>query len=263
VFQSAQKPPTEARTKRLLKELKLAAAVQDPNAEAVDTSGAPAEIFDPELRIYPFANDINQWRIFLQSRDDSSYGGKWWYMTVSFPPAWPTEPPIFRFISIPYHMNVSEEGRVCLNAIERGYVPRALVIDLIQTVKQVFLIPDTNTPVQAMKWTMFKDQRMEYDRLAWESAVREARNSPEEWLAGLGLSDDVPAGFKLDQLVFVPAHERSPFTGEPIPIDKRILSSTGIFYNRDELRQYILSTPNPICAVTGKRLKETADDFKD
>jgi ubiquitin-protein ligase len=263
VFQNTQNPPAEGRTKRLLKELKLAAAVQDPTAEAVDATGTPTEVFDPELRIYPFANDINQWRIFLQSRDDSPYGGKWWYMTVSFPPAWPTEPPIFRFISIPYHLNVSEEGRVCLNVIERGYVPRSLVIDLIQIVKQVFLIPDTDTPVQVMKWTMFKDERMEYDRLARESAAREARNSPEEWLAGLGLSDDVPAGFKLEKLVFVPAHERSPFTGEPIPIDKKVLSSTGIFYNRDELRQYILSTPNPICAVTGQPLTETIEDFKD
>jgi ubiquitin-protein ligase len=260
VFKNAL-PPTETRTARIMREVRWAAAIQDPSLRAVDPGGRRLELFDEDVRIYPFAEDINLWRVFLRGPSGTPYERKWWYLTVTFPPGYPGEPPVFRFISVPFHVNVSEEGRICLNLIERGYVQSAMVFEMIQSVKQLFLVPDEETPVQLSKLALFRENRAEYDRRARMSCQREAKSSPDEWLVGIAVSDAVPAGFRLDPVTFVPQCERSAFTGDPIPRDKQVKASSGIIYHRDELKQYIASTANPVCAITGKLLTETLADF--
>jgi ubiquitin-protein ligase len=49
-------------------------------------------------------------------------------------------------------MKVSSEGRLCLNIIEKGYLPNTPVVELIQTIKQLFLFPDTTTPLAICKY---------------------------------------------------------------------------------------------------------------
>jgi ubiquitin-protein ligase/Mg-chelatase subunit ChlD len=260
IFKNSQ-PVTESRTVRLLREIRWAAAIQDPNVQAVDAVGETVRIFDEDLRIYPFAEDLGQWRVFLRGPLDTPYAGKWWYLTVTFPQTYPEEPPVFRFVSVPFHLNVSSEGRICLNLIERGYVQSALVFEMIQFVKQLFLIPDEESPIQISKLALFRENRDEYDRLARESCRTEAKNSPEEFMTGITVSDEVPADFQLEQVTFVQQCERSPFTGEPIPKDKQIRASSGLIYHVDELKQYVSSTVNPRCVITGKLLTETFADF--
>jgi ubiquitin-protein ligase len=260
VFKSAH-PPANNRTARILREVRWAAVVQDREIRAVDARGLPVELFDEEIQIYPYADDINQWRVFLRGPFGTPYETKWWYLTVTFPPGYPGEPPVFRFISVPFHINVSGEGRICLNLIERGYVQSALVFEMIQSIKQLLLVPDEYSPVQLSRLALFREDRAEYDRRARLSCENEAKNSPYEWLAGLDVSDGVPPGFALQRVTFVQQFERSPFTGDPIPKGKQIKASSGILYHRDELKQYIASTPNPVCAVTGKLLTETIEDF--
>jgi hypothetical protein len=115
--------------------------------------------------------------------------------------------------------------------------------------------------VQLTKAALYKDNQQEYFRLARQSTEREAKARPQDFLAG-AISDQVPADFQLEQMTIVPQWERSPFTGDPIPKDKQMRASSGVLYNRDELKQYILSTQNPICQITGKPLSETAADFR-
>jgi hypothetical protein len=132
---------------------------------------------------------------------------------------------------------------------------------MIQLVKQLFLIPDEESPVQLSKLALFREDRANYDRLARESCRTQAKNSPEEFLSGIKVSDAVPRDFQLEQVTFVQQCERSPFTGEPIPKDKQVHASSGLIYHVDELKQYIASTVSPRCAITGKLLTETLDNF--
>jgi ubiquitin-conjugating enzyme E2 D/E len=260
VFQARAAPPRESRAQRMIREIRMAAAVQDRAVRAVDGTGNAVDVFDDSIKIYPSQADTNQWRVFLQGPVDTPYAQKWWYLLVTFPPDYPEMPPLFRFVSVPFHLNVSAEGRVCLSVIERGYVASANTVELIQIVKGMFIEPDDTTPVQLTKAALYKDSRQEYLNLARQSTAREARNNPRDFFTG-DPSDQVPADFQLEQMTIVPQWERSPFTGDPIPKDKQIRASSGVLYNRDELKQYILSTQNPICQVTGKRLTETAADF--
>jgi ubiquitin-protein ligase len=260
VYQLQEVRPTQTRLARLRTELKFAAVVQDQNARVVDSQGTRLSLYDAELRIYPVADHLDRWRVFLKGRLGTPYASKWWYLTVTFPPDYPERPPVVRFISVPYHINISSEGQICLPFLSTGYRPNARVVELIQEMRGPLLMPDKDSPVQLVAFDLFKKNRSAYNRKAMQSCS-DAKNSPEEWLAGLEVSDNPPGSFSLGEPFYAPRFERSLFTGEPIPRADQVISSTGVIYHRDELRRYISITANPICPVTGWKLTETAAEL--
>jgi len=101
---------------------------------------------------------------------------------VTFPPKYPLRPPVIRFASVPYDLNVSAEGRICLDALEEGYTQNSLVVELLQTVKELFLRGSLSTPVQIEMPELYRSNQTECDqRLRW-AVTQQAKSSVEEQL---------------------------------------------------------------------------------
>jgi hypothetical protein len=109
----------DGRRRWILRELHQAAAVQDETVRAHDPDGNEVEIYDPDLQVYSFRADLDQWRISVRPPEGTPYSGKWWYISLTFPDEYPIRRPVFRFISVLYHMNVSSNGRICLSVITK------------------------------------------------------------------------------------------------------------------------------------------------
>ncbi|OHT12808.1 hypothetical protein TRFO_17281 [Tritrichomonas foetus] len=243
------------RQRRILRELHAAAEVNDP--ENIDR-------FDPDLRIYTFQSNLDRWRVYIKGSEGTPYANKWWYLFVTFPELYPVEPPIFRFVTIPYHLNVSSEGRICLNIIEKGYISSKHVVDIIQEIKELFLLPNPETPIKIETRDVFQHDPEKYKRLARESAEKYAKDSYQEYLEKAFIIDEVPDDFKVSfDEGHIPQYMMSQISGkflDPKSPDT-IKSSTGVYYDRNELKQLVTSNKNPICVVTGKPLTETPDDI--
>jgi hypothetical protein len=155
-------------------------------------------------------------------------------------------------------MNVSEEGRVCLNMLERGYMSVTPVVELLQNIKQLFLFPDTATPLQPAKLDLYRTNQREYDANARASAQAVAKATLEEWTRDVFLLDDVPADWSLEinPNAGVPPYLRSQVNGKFIPVGKRVIASTGVLYDQDDLVQLLTASPNPICVITGRPLTD-------
>lgn len=244
------------RHRRVLRELHYAAEVQH------NVPGEKNDNYDPDLRILTFSSNMDKWRVYIRGPEGTPYADKWWYLYVTFPEEYPIQPPIFRFVSVPYHLNVSSEGRICLNIIEKGYMSTTKVVELIQQIKELFLHALEDTPIQIEKLMMYKHNRQEYDRRAFESTRNNAKDTYEQWIEGITITDTVPPGFKLTFTEeSVPPYMRSIFTGKPIDRAKLIKDKDGNYYDRDEFQQYIAGNKNPINLCTGKEIKYDLDDF--
>jgi ubiquitin-conjugating enzyme E2 D/E len=254
LFMNRSQEIPDARRRRILRELHQAAAVQDSASVGHDPDGNEIQLFDPDLVIFPFRAHLDQWRVYVRGLDGTPYAGKWWYIYVTFPDEYPVRPPVFRFISIPYHMNVSSEGRICLNVIEKGYMPNMPVVELLQTIKQLFLIPDTTTPLDMAKLFQYKDQRAEYDRLARQSTAAEAKPTAEDWYRDLSIERDVPDTYSIQIGEQIPPYLRSGFSGKFIPKERRAVGPGGVVYDRAEIDQIRAASDAPICPITGKPL---------
>jgi ubiquitin-conjugating enzyme E2 D/E len=199
--------------------------------------------------------------VYIKGSDGTPYAGKWWYVYVTFPDEYPVRPPVFRFISVPYHMNVSSEGRVCLNVIEKGYMPTMPVVELIQTIKQLFLMPDLSTPLDMAKFFQYRDARAQYERLAAESTRLYGKNTVDEWIAGLSVEATVPDNYSIEVGEQIPPYLRSGFTGKFIPKERRIVGPGGVVMDRAEVKQLLTTADAPVCAITGKPLAGLDDDL--
>ena len=129
------------------------------------------ESYDPDLVIFPDSKSLDKWQVYIKSPIDTPYIGKWFFLLVTFPKDYPIEAPLVKFISVPYNLNISSEGRICMENLEKGYISSIHVIDVLQQIKEVFLLPNTDSPISLEKLYMYNDNQDEYKRLATKSAI--------------------------------------------------------------------------------------------
>jgi hypothetical protein len=86
---------------------------------------------------------------------------------------------VFRFVNIPYHPNVSAEGRVLFPVLDREYTPEKTIWDLIVAIRTLLGNPEAADALNQAIGREFQAARAEYDRKARESAEREGAVSPD------------------------------------------------------------------------------------
>lgn len=96
----------------------------------------------------------------------------------------------------------------------------------------------------------------EYERLARDSAQKVGKDNYKDFLPPrFFIQDEVDDRYMLT------------FDGANVPaymvsqIKDPVRSSTGVIYEREELKQLVRANQNPICVITGKPLTETADEI--
>lgn len=235
---SALSQPTQNREKRLMTELRRAAT--NP---------------DPEIKVFTFASSLDMWRILLKGPDDTPYANHWWYLLVSFPEDYPTQAPIFRFISVPYHINISLEGKICLNLLDQDYSASSTVYELIVAIKMLLVLPNPDNPIETEKMRLTKSNPEEFSRRIAESCRAEAKPTAEDWINQWEILDndnDTQTTDNEPVVAEIPAHFKCPLTGELMK--EPSLASSGIYYEKQALIQHMKANANARCVVTGQLL---------
>ena len=212
-----------SRQKRILRELFVAAEANDPKSP----------FYDPDLKIYPLQANVDRWKAYIKGPSGTLYENKWWYLYIILPELYPAQPPIFKFKSVPYHINVSSDGNICLNI---DYNSSKHIIDIIQEIKEIFLLPDLDTPIQIDTYEMFLNNKDQYEKLARESTQMNAKDNVEDFIG-----DDVPENFEFKSFE-IPYYMIS----DRRKVKKMVKVSADAYYDRDELRQLVASSDKPI-----------------
>jgi ubiquitin-protein ligase len=173
IYNNLNKCSNNFRENRILRELHVAAVCID--------AASPKPFFDPNVMVFCSGLRFDRWRCYLKAPDDSKYGGMWWYIYVTFPEAYPIRPPVFRFVSVPYHLNIASDGRVCLDCIERRYTSSSQVMTLLSQIRMLFDSVDLSSPVHLEKMRLYQYERDEYFRLARASCAN-AKRHWREWV---------------------------------------------------------------------------------
>jgi hypothetical protein len=109
-------------------------------------------------------------RAFFQGAE-----GRFWSIYVTFPAPYPVHPPFVRFTNIPYHPNISSEGRVLFSLVEHEYNPDVTVCQIIERVKAILAEPELRDSIQKSVRDEFNDNPAEYARKAGEVAERDGK----------------------------------------------------------------------------------------
>jgi ubiquitin-protein ligase len=157
----------------------------------------------PGVLVHLLEHDIFEWKVFFEGPDGTPYGDHIWPLTVIFGDGYPAEPPLLRFSRIPYHMNVSEDGIVCIDIVATRYTRKVSVRQLLSAVRVMFLRPQKHWAVQIEKLMDYRHCPDEYKRKAEESG-RGMSNDMGEVTFGVNIRRDPsvsdPPGRKPDSI---------------------------------------------------------------
>lgn len=233
----------ESRIRRILRELDYAAQISDPESL----------IYDSEIKIFPYKSSIEKWKVFIKGLENTPCSNKWFYLHVTLPELYPLIPPVIRFITVPNHPNIMSDGRICIDIIEKGYLSSTHVVDILQQIREVFLCYDMLNPSRLDSIKAFES----YKDILCDSAKLDYND-----YLNCNPIDDIPKDFKIAAADDdVPVYMKSQITGKKLNNQKKYLSSSGIFYDKNELLQYIESRKKPLCVVTNKMLVDSESDF--
>jgi ubiquitin-protein ligase/Mg-chelatase subunit ChlD len=124
---------------------------------------------------------LDEWRVFILGPEGSPFEERWWSLFVTFSKDYPTVPPTIRFLSVPYHPNVSAEGKVLFGLVDRGYRGTLRVVDLLMGVYALLSQPEMNLVLRPAIGRQFADDRAGYEREARRLAKIEAKESIDEY----------------------------------------------------------------------------------
>lgn len=237
----------------ILRELHKAANLMDKSNEE----------YDPDIVVLPLHSMLDIWKVFIKGVEGTPYEGKWFYLSVTFPDLYPIEPPLVQFISVPYNLNISSEGRICCDLLNQSYEPKLHVFNILQSLKEIFIIPSLECPLRIDALELYRSDynHESYYAAAKESAEKVGKNDYNEFISEYSkIYDDVDRD--LTDTDKIPPYMMSQISGKPIDRNSMVMASSGVYYDRNELIQLLRSNPNPICVITGKPLTDKLENLE-
>lgn len=146
---------------------------------------------DLNTRVCIYESNIYKWRAFIKGPNNTPYSGKWLQLHIIFTKRYPLSPPLIRFITIPYHPNVSDEGRPLFKEIDHSYSPTASVISLLKKIGDLLETPIIS-PIYINR-TGAAQAYNENQQLYHDKCQEAAQTMSDEWksyFAGVELKDE-------------------------------------------------------------------------
>ena len=132
------------------------------------------------IKVWVNRHSWDRWRVFIKGPDGTPYSGKWWSLYVTFPTHYPTCPPVVRFLSVPYHPNVSNEGRLIFSKIDEGYHSSIRVLDILTSIVELLRTPELGEPLQPLIAEAYRN-RAEFDRTASRVTNEQAKANIDDY----------------------------------------------------------------------------------
>lgn len=153
----------------IMKELKLMAAKADAN-----------------FAVFRFEKDIEKWRVGFRIQPQTPEMvrrglNRWFELCIEFPEEYPYAPPDIRFMEpVPYHMNITCDGKICLGSLQDEYFAAVHVVDLVTSIMDLLVRPVARFAVSPMKYAMIKWDKLTFDAHVDRKSREDRRTKLEE-----------------------------------------------------------------------------------
>jgi ubiquitin-protein ligase len=136
---------------------------------------------DRSIQVLIAHGRLDDWRVFMEGPPGSPYAGKWWYLILTFTVDYPRSPPLIRFHSVPFHFNVSDDGRICMNLLDKDYTAQVKVFELLVSIQTLLANPNYDDPIDLSRRNLAKADPDTFKTRVLASVSVPPKDSPEEW----------------------------------------------------------------------------------
>eukprot|EP00931_Biecheleriopsis_adriatica_P086049 TRINITY_DN60786_c0_g1_i1.p1 TRINITY_DN60786_c0_g1~~TRINITY_DN60786_c0_g1_i1.p1 ORF type:complete len:1747 (-),score=329.00 TRINITY_DN60786_c0_g1_i1:162-5363(-) len=116
-------------------------------------------------------SDGQQWIVLMKGPSETAYADCYFDLVANFPSSYPFEPPAVRFRTVPLHVNISKDGRICdLILSSRNFSVNTSMVEVLFRIYQLLHSPNYHEPLNTEVEQLRRDVQHEAGR--FEDEVR-------------------------------------------------------------------------------------------
>ncbi|KAJ7219048.1 ubiquitin-conjugating enzyme/RWD-like protein [Mycena pura] len=124
------------------------------------------------------SDNLFVWSGTLPGPEGSVYDGGVFNFTINLPPDYPFSAPKVTFKTRIYHMNISDQGNICLDILKHNWSPALSLFKVILSLSSLLTDPNPNDPLVPNIAMQYKRNRKLYDSTARQWTELYARPKP-------------------------------------------------------------------------------------
>ena len=110
-------------------------------------------------------DDVFHWQITMLGPQDTPYANGLFYLTADFPDDYPNHGPEVKFKNKMYHLNVSNNGHVCISTLNK-WVPGTTMSEVLSLIFALFYKQNPKDPYDAKMAELFVKDKKTFDENA-------------------------------------------------------------------------------------------------
>ena len=111
--------------------------------------------------------DVFHWRMTMLGPQDTPYAGGLFYLNADFPDDYPTHGPKVKFLNKMYHLNVNDQGNVCINTLS-SWVKGTTMTEVLSLIFALFYKQNPESSYYNDRAELFKNDKAQFDKNARE-----------------------------------------------------------------------------------------------
>ncbi|KAG8766400.1 hypothetical protein FRC12_006904 [Ceratobasidium sp. 428] len=128
-------------------------AAQNSRATAMTLKRIHKEIKDIQkedmggIKLAPSDQSLFEWTGTLPGPEGSVYEGGEFHVDITLPPDYPFHSPRMRFKTKIYHMNINDQGGICLDILKTAWSPALSLYKVMLSLSSLLTDPNPNDPL--------------------------------------------------------------------------------------------------------------------
>ena len=128
----------------------------------------------------PKDNDITEWIATITGPSATPYEGGVFSLSIKFLETYPFKPPQVKFLTPIYHCNVNSRGAICVDILKGEWSPALTISKVLLSICSLLADPNPDDPLVGDIARLYKKNRIQHDRKAYEMTIQYASGEPSE-----------------------------------------------------------------------------------
>ena len=120
----------------------------------------------------PAGDDQNTWEVILEGPAGSPYQGFLFTLVVQFPTDYPLKAPAVQFKNVPMHMNVNNDGKICLGLLKDEWKAATKMGTIITALHTLMEVPNPDDPLVTELAELYNKDQEEYNKKVAEASAK-------------------------------------------------------------------------------------------
>ena len=104
----------------------------------------------------PNEDNILNWEAVILGPESSAWEGGIFKINLKFSEEYPSKPPMVNFVSKVFHPNVYNDGRICLDILDKNWSPVYDILSILISLRSLLSDPNENSPANAEAAQLYK-----------------------------------------------------------------------------------------------------------